>query len=174
MIEKIIKSISTFAQSSLIIAQHMDRRALASFAARLDRLGSVPVRPLCTSSITVEKGTAYLLCDTAALESQKEYPILRLYPDSGFYHPTIDTLFASAADLDVHIKVEAYLLSGIGRDGVEGLKILKKRRPSTFVAAQDQATSKVYGMPRSAFEAGVCDTVLSIDAIAERIKKEHL
>jgi two-component system chemotaxis response regulator CheB len=61
----------------------------------------------------------------------------------------------------------AVILTGMGSDGTLGLRLL--RRHGCFAIAQDEATSVVFGMPRSAIEAGLVDVVLSIDAIAARI-----
>jgi two-component system chemotaxis response regulator CheB len=61
----------------------------------------------------------------------------------------------------------AVILTGMGNDGTLGLRLL--RRHGCFTIAQDEASSVVFGMPKSAIEAGVVDLVLPLDAIAARI-----
>ena len=61
----------------------------------------------------------------------------------------------------------AVILTGMGSDGVLGLRLLK--RHGCQVVAQDEASCVVYGMPRAAVEAGVVDAVLPLDQIAARI-----
>jgi two-component system chemotaxis response regulator CheB len=61
----------------------------------------------------------------------------------------------------------AVILTGMGNDGTVGLRLLKRR--GCFTIAQDEASSVVFGMPKSAVEAGVVDVVLPLDAIAGRI-----
>ncbi|MBK5932324.1 protein-glutamate methylesterase/protein-glutamine glutaminase [Halochromatium salexigens] len=88
--------------------------------------------------------------------------------------PSVDYLFRSAAN---HFpgRAMAIILTGMGSDGTLGLRLLK--RHGCFVIAQDEATCVVYGMPKIAVEAGVVDSVLPLDAIAERavaaIKGRH-
>jgi len=59
------------------------------------------------------------------------------------------------------------VLSGIGRDGADGLRAMRERNAVTF--AQDAATSVVYGMPRAAVEDGAVQQSLPVSAIGEAI-----
>ncbi|MBC8108474.1 MAG: hypothetical protein H7Z14_17955, partial [Anaerolineae bacterium] len=59
------------------------------------------------------------------------------------------------------------ILTGMGRDGTAGLSAIK--RAGGYVVAQDEATSVVWGMPGSAFEAGVTDELLPLDQIARAV-----
>jgi two-component system chemotaxis response regulator CheB len=61
----------------------------------------------------------------------------------------------------------AVILTGMGSDGVLGLRLLK--RHPCYVIAQDEATCVVFGMPKEAVDAGVTDAVLPLDSIAARI-----
>ncbi|MEA3639093.1 MAG: chemotaxis response regulator protein-glutamate methylesterase [Lamprobacter sp.] len=80
--------------------------------------------------------------------------------------PSVDYLFRSAAK-QFPGRAMAVILTGMGSDGTQGLRELK--RDGCFVIAQDEATCVVYGMPKIAVEAGVVDRVLPLDAIAERV-----
>ena len=59
------------------------------------------------------------------------------------------------------------LLTGMGRDGADGL--LAMRNSGAFTIAQDEDTSVVYGMPRAAAELSAAMDVLPLQAIAPRI-----
>lgn len=52
----------------------------------------------------------------------------------------------------------------MGRDGAQGLLLLRERGASTF--AQDEASSAVYGMPRAAVELFAADRVVPLSEIA--------
>ena len=87
-------------------------------------------------------------------------------PPVNHCRPSVDYLFSSAAK-QFPGRAMAVILTGMGSDGVLGLGELK--REGCFVIAQDEATCVVYGMPKMAVEAGVVDSVLPLDAIAERV-----
>jgi two-component system, chemotaxis family, response regulator WspF len=82
------------------------------------------------------------------------------------YRPSVDLLFASVAANWPEPGV-AVLLTGMGRDGAEGLLRLRRRRWHTI--AQDEATSVVYGMPRAAAENGAAAQVLPLAKIAAAV-----
>ena len=64
-------------------------------------------------------------------------------------------------------KVVAVLLTGMGRDGAEGLKALHTQGHHTI--AQDEATSAVFGMPKAAVELEAATDVLALDKIGPRL-----
>ncbi len=86
-------------------------------------------------------------------------------PVKGF-RPSATFLFESAARA-YGAALAAVMLTGMGNDGVEGLKAVKAA--GGMVLAQDEASSVVYGMPREAVEAGVVDAVLSIGEVGARL-----
>ena len=73
--------------------------------------------------------------------------------------PAADCLFNSAA-LFQDIRSTAVILTGMGRDGTNGARALREN--GAFIFAESEETSVVFGMPRSAIEAGVVDLVLPI------------
>lgn len=85
-----------------------------------------------------------------------------------FCRPSIDVLFDSLAEL----KAGAFcaLLTGMGRDGAEGL--LSVRRAGGTTVVQDEASSVVYGMPKAAIDLSAQQAILSIPAIVQMIR-EH-
>jgi len=82
--------------------------------------------------------------------------------------PAADLLFKSAAQ-HYGRDVIGVILTGMGKDGSEGLKAIKKA--GGRLIAQDEESSLVYGMPKAAVETGCVDEVLSIDRIALRLKE---
>jgi two-component system chemotaxis response regulator CheB len=61
----------------------------------------------------------------------------------------------------------AGVLTGMGRDGAEGLLRLRQLGAQTF--AQDEATSVVYGMPRAAWEIGAAQRQVPLPRTADHI-----
>ena len=78
--------------------------------------------------------------------------------------PAADALFESVARVAA-AKAIGVLLTGMGRDGAQGL--LEMRRAGAYTVAQDEASSVVYGMPQAAVALGGVDQILPLDAIGE-------
>jgi two-component system response regulator WspF len=87
-------------------------------------------------------------------------------PRESIHRPSVDVLFASLATQNR--TGLAILLTGMGRDGAEGL--LQLRRSGWTTVAQDMKSSTVWGMPRAAIELGGADLVLPAEAIAPTIE----
>jgi two-component system chemotaxis response regulator CheB len=87
-------------------------------------------------------------------------------PPVGGFRPSGSHLFASAGRLYGRA-VAAVILTGMGSDGVDGLR--EVRAAGGTVLAQDEESSVVYGMPRDAVAAGLVDAVLSVNEIGPRL-----
>ena len=87
-------------------------------------------------------------------------------PPINFCKPAVDALFASAASVWGSACL-ALVLTGMGADGTAGAADIVAAGGS--VIAQDEASSVVWGMPRSVAQAGVCSAVLPLEAIAPKI-----
>jgi two-component system, chemotaxis family, protein-glutamate methylesterase/glutaminase len=77
--------------------------------------------------------------------------------------PSVDVMTAAVCEM-YGASTLAAILTGMGQDGVAGLR--KVKDAGGFVIGQDAATSVVYGMPRAAAQAGLVDRVLALDEIA--------
>jgi len=82
------------------------------------------------------------------------------------YQPSANHLFRTVAAA-FGGQAAGVILTGMGRDGADGLLAL--RQAGGFTIAQDQATSTVYGMPRQALLRGATDRVLPVDDIARTL-----
>jgi two-component system chemotaxis response regulator CheB len=87
-------------------------------------------------------------------------------PPINFCKPSVDPLFSTAAAV-WGSSVLAVVLTGMGTDGTHGAADIVAAGGS--VIAQDEATSVVWGMPRSVAQAGLCSAVLPLDQIPGKI-----
>jgi two-component system response regulator WspF len=87
-------------------------------------------------------------------------------PHDKIYRPSIDVFFDSVCRLWRGTAI-GVLLTGMGRDGAQGLQAMRARGHHTI--AQDEATSAVYGMPKAAAAINAAVDILPLDAIAARI-----
>jgi two-component system chemotaxis response regulator CheB len=95
---------------------------------------------------------------------------LRLTKDAERHscRPSVDVLFESIA-ADFGAKSAACLLTGMGRDGAQGLLAIRKAGGVTI--AQDEATSVIYGMPREAVLIGAAQQVLPLGEIGPALAR---
>ena len=84
-------------------------------------------------------------------------------PERHSCRPSVDVLFASLA-LELGAACVACLLTGMGKDGAEGLLAIRNAGGRTL--AQDEATSVVFGMPREAILLGAAEQVLPLEKVA--------
>jgi two-component system chemotaxis response regulator CheB len=84
-------------------------------------------------------------------------------PPVDTFKPSVTPLFLSAARR-YGARVCGVLLTGMGRDGADGLKAIRDAGGPTL--AQDEATSAVFGMPRAAIELGAVDRVLPLEEVS--------
>jgi two-component system chemotaxis response regulator CheB len=87
-------------------------------------------------------------------------------PQQNSCRPAVDALFASAAEL-YGGAVLAVVLTGMGQDGLLGVKLLKARGARVLV--QDEASSVVWGMPGAVVKGGLADRVLPLDEVVPEI-----
>lgn len=82
------------------------------------------------------------------------------------HKPSVDVLFDSVAS-EIGKFAMATLLTGMGKDGAQGLK--KIQDSGGFTVAQDESTCVVFGMPRAAIELGAANAVVSLENIGETL-----
>lgn len=155
----------------VVVVQHMPPVFTAQFARRLDELCTLRVKE-AEDGERLEKGTVYIAPGGyhLVLERRGEFLYVRLTRDEkvNFQRPSVDVLFESAAEV-AGKNTLGVLLTGMGKDGAEGLLRIKEAGGHTI--AQDEASSIVWGMPRVAVEMGAAKEVLPLDQIAERMVK---
>lgn len=152
----------------IAIVQHIPAHFSAAFAQRLNRICQLEVREAKDGDLLVP-GLALIAPGNFHMMIQRSGDRYRVRVADGpmVWHqrPAVDLLFKSAAEFGSHVL--AGLLTGMGKDGAEGLLRLKERGAATF--AQDEATSVVYGMPRAAWENGGAQKQLALEKIPEHV-----
>jgi two-component system CheB/CheR fusion protein len=149
---------------AFVYVQHLDPNNPSVLAELLARATRLPVTE-ARNGLAVEPDHVYVI--TPNTEIAMAEGAIRLLPRSeGGHHLPIDTLFRSLAESQKN-KAIGVILSGTASDGVLGLKAIKAEGGLTF--AQDPATAKHDGMPRSAIAAGVVDFILPPAKIAEEL-----
>lgn len=164
-VESVISNLPANLHVPVIIAQHMPERFIESFASRLAKATGLKVSVIKDGE-HIEPNNIYLATGTAnmRIEAQGNSYIAKYTPQTykEFNHPSIDCLFESLADTFGN-KTLAVILTGMGKDGMIGLK--KIREAGGLTIAQDEESSVVYGMPKAAFEYGACVRQIPLNEI---------
>ena len=90
-------------------------------------------------------------------------------PPRNSLRPCADIMYESIIDTQIE-KVVCVVLTGMGRDGTKGISQLSKTK-ETYVIAQDEKSSIVYGMPRGVMEADLVDQEVDLKDVANAIIK---
>lgn len=142
----------------VMIVQHIPASFTGVLAAQLDRHSRLPVREaesgerLAAGQVYVAPGGRHLLIGRDGRLA------LAPGPEVGGHCPSVDVTLQSAAQA-FGSRTIGVLLSGMGSDGVEGLRAVRAKGGRTF--AQDAASCVVAGMSQRAIEAGLVDVVAS-------------
>ena len=147
----------------ILIVQHISRGFSAGFADWLDKASPLHVK-MAQEGEALVGGTAYVAVDDCHLtvSSSRRIHLSRKAAVGGF-RPSGTVLFDSVAAAYGRSAV-ALILTGMGRDGVDGLRTIKNAGGRTF--AESVRTAVVNGMPGAAVEAGLADFVLPLDQVA--------
>lgn len=154
-----------------VLAQHMGSQAQGDLMARLlGRASHLPV-VMGQSDQTLQADTVYMI--PAGCDGRVEQGTLRLSPPavSSISTPSGNELLASLA-VSHPQHCTAVVLSGAGRDGVEGARSIRLAGGRVFV--QDPQSVKFNGMPSAAVEAGVVDAALPISALADALNGQTI
>jgi two-component system chemotaxis response regulator CheB len=153
----------------VVVVQHMPEGFTAAFATRLDGACRMRVREAVDGD-KIERGVALIAPGGRHLVVRREGACFRARvvdgPPISRHRPSVDVLFKSVAAAAGPNAV-GVLMTGMGRDGADGMAEMKQRGARTV--AQDQATSVVFGMPKEAIALGVVDEVVGLPRIAAAI-----
>ena len=151
-----------------LIVQHMPPGFTNSLAARLDRMSSLTVKEAAAGD-QLDPSTALIAPGGSHLRLAGEH--MRLSDDAaiGGLRPRADLTIADASERfgsDLLLVV----LTGMGKDGLEGATVVKRR--GGRILAEDESTCTVYGMPRAVVEADLADAVMPLPDLPAAIAAE--
>ncbi|THB70600.1 MAG: chemotaxis response regulator protein-glutamate methylesterase [Desulfovibrio sp.] len=152
---------------AIVVVQHVDKRFADGLAQWLDGQTKLKVA-VAAEGDTPRAGTALVAASNDHLIMTPKLTLTYTSdPEDTPYRPSVDIFFKSVAAVWKGDCIAA-LLTGMGRDGAEGLLELKQLGCPTV--CQDEETSVVFGMPKAAVELGAAEKVLPIDAIGPIIQ----
>ena len=156
----------------IVIVQHMPPGFTSTLANRLNGLSKVTVKEAEDGEILL-KGTAYIAPGGYQLTlksiGNKAVAHIDKSTKNCLHCPSVDLLLSSAVVLKEFAKI-VVIMTGMGSDGVSGLKHLKKTDEVKAIAESEE-TCVVFGMPKAAIATGLIDEVHTVENIADTIMK---
>ncbi|QIL49818.1 chemotaxis response regulator protein-glutamate methylesterase [Vagococcus hydrophili] len=163
---EIIKYIPKTLNVPIFIVQHMPSGFTKSFSKRMNTEANVEVVEAKHLEL-IRPGVVYIAPGDYHMRiDQRRIYLTNEEKKINSVRPAVDPLFESASKVYGKSLV-GIILTGMGSDGAEGMKIIANNKGYTI--AQDRETSVVYGMPRRAVELGVVDEILSLDMIGTKL-----
>jgi len=152
----------------ILIVQHMPEGFTGPFAERLDRMCKFKVKEaeegdyISENLVLLAPGGLHMTVSKTGRINLEDGPLIH------YVKPAVDPMMETVAK---HYKSKAIgvLLTGMGRDGVLGMRRIKENKGTTI--AQDEKTSIVFGMPKAAIEEGCVDIVLPLHEIPREIMR---
>jgi two-component system chemotaxis response regulator CheB len=154
---------------AVIVVQHLPPYIVPAFASRLDQSSHARVAVAEEGSV-LEAGKVLVAPGDAHLLVERTGTLLRVRLWRGEkingHRPAVDAMFHSLAEA-APANVVGVLLTGMGRDGAQGLAALRNAGARTVV--QDEASSIVWGMPKAAIDLGAAQEVVPLALMARRL-----
>jgi two-component system chemotaxis response regulator CheB len=167
---EVIPNLPADLQAAVLVVQHMPAGFTKSLAARLDLMSKLTVAEAADGD-AIQQNRVYLAPGGLHMSVVSDGRgarriVLDDNPPVWGVRPAADPLFSSVAH---HFGRSAVgvVLTGMGRDGAEGLR--QMRAAGAHGIIQDRATSTIYGMPQAALQRAGADRVVPLDGVAPAI-----
>jgi len=173
VLELILSELPHNLPASVLVVQHMPAEFTGPLAKRFDQMSEIVIKEAEDGDV-IEPGRVYIAPGDFHLTVKREEregevkAVVRLNrgPLAHGLRPSIDVTMKSVSEIYGRNAV-GILLTGMGEDGVEGMRAIKGSEGKTI--AQDEATSVIFGMPKRAIEEGVVDKILPVFEVSQEI-----
>lgn len=153
----------------IVVVQHMPPGFTRPLAERLHAASRIDVVE-GVHGMALAAGTAVIAPAGKQLRLERRANAVTVVltddPAKSLHVPSVDVMAASVGET-YGAGALGVILTGMGHDGVEGLRVIKGR--GGYVVGQDEASAVVYGMPRAAAVAGLVDRVVGLDAVSRTL-----
>jgi len=166
-LQVLLSKISGDLPAAILIVQHIAPGFIGGLVEWLSPLSQLDIK-IASSGDSIKNSTVLFAPDGYNMKADGNGRIA-LSEDvtkKASHVPSIDIMMSSVAETYGDNSV-GVLMTGMGFDGLEGIKAIRKAGGRTI--AQDRDSSVVFGMNKAAIDAGLIDTVIPLEKIAEEI-----
>jgi len=163
----IVKTLPADFKASVFIVQHISSGFARGFAQWLDLECRLPVR-VAESGHLPMGGEVLVAPNDCHMTLEGDRLLLSDSPPVNSCKPSIDVFFASLAEMK-GAQTVGVLLTGMGKDGAQGLALLHENGSATIV--QDEKSCVVFGMPKAAIFLNAADEILPLSEIPSAITR---
>lgn len=170
-LQRIIEDIPKGFTVPILIVQHMPAKFTKSLAARLNNIGNMRIKE-GTHGEVIQDGTAYIAPGNYHMVVKQQMQNLKIElhqdDDQSGHRPSVNVLFESISRT-VNTNKVAVVLTGMGKDGAEGVQQIKKIDNDAIIIAESDETAIIDGMPSAAIATGYVSEVIQIGEIAKTL-----
>jgi len=166
-LEHILKNLKPQFSASILIVQHITPGFSLELVNWYNKISPLEVR-LAQKGDRLQPACVYLAPDNQHMEVTNHHITLHSKPQVCGFRPSGTVLLSSLAQNFPNQSL-GIILTGMGKDGVEGMTQIKET--GGYTIAQDKDSSVVFGMPARAIEAGAIDVVASLEEIPQMINQ---
>jgi two-component system chemotaxis response regulator CheB len=169
-LQRIIPRLPAPFGATILVVQHMPVGFTRPLAERLDQRSVLPVREaedgetLVPGLVLVAPAGRHMKVRRRGGQAPRVW--LDDEPRSALHRPSVDVLMSAVARA-YGARVLGIVLTGMGTDGVEGLRAIREAGGRTL--AESEETCVIYGMPKAALEAGVAERAVPLGRMADEI-----
>lgn len=172
-LQSVIPKLPANLDAPMVLVQHMPAGFTKSMADRLNEISAIRVKEAEDGDV-LEKGVVYIAPGGKHMEVKKKSDgshaiAINDMPAIGGLKPCANITYDSLSGSG-YSEIVCVVLTGMGADGTNGILALNHHKP-IHVISQDAESCVVYGMPRSIYEAGVVDEVVTLEDVAQTITK---
>lgn len=172
-LEKVFSKMEANFSKPLLVVQHMPPEFTRAFAETLNKKSAINIIE-GKEGDTVRAGMAIIApggyhLTVSRVGAAKRTVKLEQTPHVCGVRPAANVLFQSVANEYKGLNILAIVLTGMGNDGLEGVRALKMNT-NCYCITQSESSCAIYGMPRSVNEAGLSDEIVDLEDIAARIQ----
>lgn len=171
-LQNVLEKLPANISAPIFIVQHMPSGFTKSLANRLNYSTDLKIKEAVNNEVA-QNGTVYIAPGNYHMTVSKKGNQIRTYVNQGDseqgHRPSVDVLFKSIATLDQVNKV-AVILTGMGKDGAEGVRAIKEQDQSACIIAESKKSAVIFGMPQAAVATECVTNIAHLDDIGTMIK----